>query len=86
MLPPRLIRRLALVPLVVVIAACLVILTPPVALLSAASGLVRRLTGRGRRPRPLRVVFLALAWSIGETAALTVLLGLWIVERVRRAT
>ena len=37
MLPPRLIRRLALVPLVVVIAACLVVLTPPVALLSAAS-------------------------------------------------
>ncbi len=80
MLPPRLIRRLALVPLVVVIAACLVILTPPVALLSAASGLVRRLTGRGRRPRLLRVVFLALTWSVGETAALTVLLGLWIVS------
>ena len=80
MLPPRLIRRLALVPLVVVIAACLVVLTPPVALLSAASGLVRRLTGRGHRPRLLRVVFLALTWSVGETAALTVLLGLWIVS------
>jgi 1-acyl-sn-glycerol-3-phosphate acyltransferase len=80
MLPPRLIRRLALVPLVVAIAACLVVLTPPVALLSAASGLVRRLTGRGHRPRLLRVVFLALTWSIGETAALTVLLGLWIVS------
>jgi 1-acyl-sn-glycerol-3-phosphate acyltransferase len=80
MLPPRLIRRLALVPLVVVIAACLVVLTPPVALLSAAFELVRRLTGRGRRPRLLRVVFLALTWSIGETATLTVLLGLWIVS------
>ena len=80
MLPPRLIRRLALAPLVVVIAACLVVLTPPVALLSAASGLVRRLTGRGHRPRLLRVVFLALTWSVGETATLTVLLGLWIVS------
>jgi 1-acyl-sn-glycerol-3-phosphate acyltransferase len=80
MLPPRLIRRLALVPLVVVIAACLVVLTPAVALLSTASGLVRRLTGRGRRHRLLRVVFLALTWSVGETAALTVLLALWIVS------
>jgi 1-acyl-sn-glycerol-3-phosphate acyltransferase len=80
MLPPTLIRRLALVPLVVLIAACLVVLTPAVALLSAASGLVRRLTGRGHRSRLLRVVFLALTWSAGETAALTVLLGLWIVS------
>ena len=60
MLPPKLIRRLALVPLVVVIAGCLVVLTPAAALLSAASGLVRRLTGRGRRSRLLRVVLLAL--------------------------
>jgi 1-acyl-sn-glycerol-3-phosphate acyltransferase len=80
MLPPKLVRRLALAPLVVVIAACLVVLTPGVALLSAASGLVRRLTGRGHRSRPLRAVLLALTWSIGETAALTVLLGLWIVS------
>jgi 1-acyl-sn-glycerol-3-phosphate acyltransferase len=79
-LPPRLIRRLALVPLVVVIAGCLVVLTPAVALLSAASGLVRRLTGHGRRHRLLRVVALALTWSVGETAALTVLLALWIVS------
>jgi 1-acyl-sn-glycerol-3-phosphate acyltransferase len=80
MLPPKLIRRLALVPLVVVIAGCLVVLTPAAALLSAASGLVRRLTGRGRRSRLLRVVLLGLTWAVGETAALTVLLGLWIVS------
>src|ERR1700742_4830606 len=80
MLPPKLVRRLALAPLVVVIAACLVVLTPAVAVLSVASALVRRLTGRGHRSRPLRVVFLALTWSVGETAALTVLLGLWIVS------
>jgi 1-acyl-sn-glycerol-3-phosphate acyltransferase len=80
MLPPRLIRRLLLAPLVVVIAAGLVVLTPPVALLSATFSLIRRWTGRGHRSRLLRVVFLALAWSVGETAALTALLGLWIAS------
>jgi 1-acyl-sn-glycerol-3-phosphate acyltransferase len=80
MLPPRLIRRLLLAPLVVVIAAGLVVLTPAVALLSVTFNLFRRWTGRGHRSRLLRVVFLALTWSIGETAALTVLLGLWIAS------
>ena len=85
MLPPTLVRRFALVPLVVVIAACLVALTPLVALASLASALIRRWTGHGHRSRPLRVVWLALTWSVGEMAALTVLLCLWIAERVRRA-
>jgi 1-acyl-sn-glycerol-3-phosphate acyltransferase len=80
MLPPTLVRRLALVPLVVVIAACLVALTPLVALASLASALVRRWTGHGHRSRPLRVAWLALTWSVGEMAALTVLLCLWIVS------
>jgi 1-acyl-sn-glycerol-3-phosphate acyltransferase len=82
MLPPRLFRRLILAPLVIVIAAGLVAATPAVALLSAAYTLVRRRTrpGRPRRARVLRVAFLALAWSAGETAALTVLLCLWIAS------
>ena len=80
MLPPTLVRRFALVPLVVVIAACLVALTPLVALASLASALVRRWTGHGHRSRPLRVSWLALTWSVGEMAALTVLLCLWIVS------
>ena len=80
MLPPTLVRRLALVPLVVVIAACLVALTPLVALASWALALVRRWTGHGHRSRPLRVAWLALTWSVGEMAALTVLLCLWIVS------
>jgi 1-acyl-sn-glycerol-3-phosphate acyltransferase len=80
MLPPTLVRRFALVPLVVVIAACLVALTPLVALASWASALVRRWTGHGHRSRPLRVAWLALTWSVGEMAALTVLLCLWIVS------
>jgi len=80
MLPPRLIRRLLLVPLVIVIAAGLVVLTPAVAVLTATFNLIRRWTGRGHRSRLLRVVFLALTWSIGEAAALTALLGLWVAS------
>jgi 1-acyl-sn-glycerol-3-phosphate acyltransferase len=98
MLPPPLIRRLVLAPLVISIATCLTVLTPLVAVLSAAFNLVRRRTGqpspgeatppgitraprdRVRRGRALRVACLALAWSAGETAALTVLLCLWIVS------
>jgi 1-acyl-sn-glycerol-3-phosphate acyltransferase len=81
-LPPTPIRRLVLAPLVVVIAVGLAALTPAVAVLSAAFSLIRRRAGSGRvqRGRMLRVVWLALAWSVGETAALTVLLCLWIAS------
>jgi 1-acyl-sn-glycerol-3-phosphate acyltransferase len=83
MLPPRPMRRLALVPLVIVITAGLAISTPLVALLSAAFSLVRRPARPGRRAprsRALRVAFLALTWSAGETAGLTALLCLWIAS------
>jgi 1-acyl-sn-glycerol-3-phosphate acyltransferase len=82
MLPPRLVRRLVLVPLVVVIAASLAVLTPLVALLSLAVTLIRRLArhDRVRWPRLLRVACLALVWSVGESVALTVLLCLWIAS------
>lgn len=82
MLPPRLIRRMLLAPLVVVIAGALTVLTPTVALLSAAFNLLRRRAepSRPRRSRPTRVAFLALAWSAGETAALAALFGLWIAS------
>jgi 1-acyl-sn-glycerol-3-phosphate acyltransferase len=82
MLPPTPIRRLLLVPLVVVIAAALAALTPAVALLTAAFNLISRRTRpeRPRRSRLLRVTWLGLAWSAGETAALTVSLCLWLVS------
>jgi len=82
MLPPRPIRRLLLVPLVVVLAAGLTAATPLVALLSVAFNLVRRQTrpDRVRRSRALRVAVLALGWSAAETAALTVALCLWIAS------
>jgi Acyltransferase len=78
MLPPTPIRRLLLVPLVVVIAVALAALTPPAALLTAAFNLVRH--GRVGRSRLLRVAWLGLAWSAGETTALVVSLCLWIVS------
>ena len=82
MLPPTPIRRLLLVPLVVVIAGTLAALTPAVALLTAALHLMQRRTrsGRVRRYRLLRVAWLGLIWSAGETAALTVSLCLWIAS------
>lgn len=82
MLPPAPIRRLLLVPLVVVIAGALAALIPAVALLTAAFNLMRRRTspGRVRRSRLLRAAWLGLTWSAGETAALTVFLGLWIAS------
>ena len=82
MLPPTPIRRLLLVPLVVVIACALAALTPAVALLTAAFNLISRRTRpeRPRHSRLLRVTFLGLAWSAGETAALTVAFCLWIVS------
>src|ERR1700678_1101902 len=47
MLPPTLIRRLFLAPLVIVIGCALAVLAPPVALLSWAVNLVRRDSGEG---------------------------------------
>jgi 1-acyl-sn-glycerol-3-phosphate acyltransferase len=88
MLPPTVIRRLVLTPLVVVIAGALAALAPPLALLSAAYHLARHRigkddaakTGRRHRMRALRVVCFALVWAVAETAALTVMLCLWIVS------
>jgi 1-acyl-sn-glycerol-3-phosphate acyltransferase len=82
MLPPTPIRRLLLVPLVVVIACALAALTPAVALLTVAFNLISRRTHpeRARHSRLLRVTWLGLVWSAGETAALTVSLCLWLVS------
>jgi hypothetical protein len=65
-------------------AGALAVLAPPLAVLSLAFAAVRRRTERGtrraRRMRALRVVCFALVWFLGETAALTVCLCLWIVS------
>jgi hypothetical protein len=83
MLPPSPVRRLVLVPLVVVIAGALTALAPALAVLSVAFNLIRRRvkkTTDRHRMRALRVVCFALVWALGETAALTVMLCLWIVS------
>src|SRR5580658_7497503 len=78
MLPPRLIRRLVLAPLVVVIALAFIVLSPFLALLALVFGLAAR--SRPGRMRSLRLTCFALIWFIAETAALFMLLGLWIVS------
>jgi len=78
MLPPRLIRRLVLAPLVVVLALAFIVLSPFLALLALVFGLAAR--ARPGRMRSLRLTCFALVWFIAETATLFGLLGLWIVS------
>jgi 1-acyl-sn-glycerol-3-phosphate acyltransferase len=81
MLPPSAVRRLVFVPLVVVIAAALAVLTPPLAICSAAYAVIRKSrTGRAQRMRTLRLVCFGLVWFLAETAALAVFGCLWIVS------
>jgi 1-acyl-sn-glycerol-3-phosphate acyltransferase len=75
MLPPRLIRRLVLAPLMIAISAGVIVLSPVLALLALAYGLVR---SRAGRLRPLRMLFFALIWLTAETVTLFLMLGLWI--------
>ncbi len=78
MLPPRLIRRLVLAPVVIVVALAFVVLSPFLALLTLVFGLAAR--SRFGHMRSLRLTCFALIWFIAETAALFMLLGLWIVS------
>ncbi len=78
MLPPRLIRRLVLAPLVVVIALAFIVLSPFLALLALMFGLAAR--SRPGRMRSLRLTCFALVGFVAETATLFMLLGLWIVS------
>jgi 1-acyl-sn-glycerol-3-phosphate acyltransferase len=75
MLPPRLVRRIVLAPLLIVIALGLVLLFP---LLAVAFGIVG--LSRSRRLRALRLLYFAVIWLLGETAALVMCLGLWIAS------
>lgn len=75
MVPPRLVRRVLLAPLAVVIAAAVVVLFPPLALLAVLLGLLGR--SRPHRMRALRLLSFALIWLVAETATLFMCLGLW---------
>jgi len=76
-LPPPLVRRLVLAPVVVVFAVAFIVLSPALAILALTFGLAAR--SRPGRMRSLRLTCFALIWFIAETAALFVLLGLWLV-------
>ena len=78
MLPPRLIRRLVLAPLVIVVAVALVVLFPLLALVALTFGAVGR--SRPGRMRVFRLLFFALIWLTAETAALFMCLGLWVAS------
>ena len=68
MLPPRVIRRLVLAPLVIVIACGFIVLSPFLALLALVFGLLAR--SRAGRMRSLRLTGFMLVWFVAETVAL----------------
>jgi 1-acyl-sn-glycerol-3-phosphate acyltransferase len=78
MVPPRLVRRLVLAPLAIVVAAAMVVLFPPLALLALLLGALGR--SRPHRMRALRLLSFALIWLVAETATLFMCLGLWLAS------
>ncbi len=84
MLPPRIVRRLVFAPLVIVITAALVVLSPLLALVALVAA-----PSRATRRRALRLLNFSLTWLLMESAALFASLGLWIASgfggRIRSA-
>jgi len=78
MLPPRLIRRLVLAPLVIILAVGFLVLSPFLALLALVFGLAAR--PRAGHMRSLRLVGFVLVWFVAESVALVMLAGLWVVS------
>jgi len=78
MLPPRLVRRLVLAPMVIVLACGLVVLSPLLFLLALLSGLAGLL--RAGRMRNLRLVSFLVVWLTAEIVTLVLLFGLWVVS------
>lgn len=76
MLPPRIIRRLILAPLVIVLTVVAVITLPIWLLVVAAASL--RLPPPQRRGT--RLVWFAVAWLALESMALVACLGLWVAS------
>jgi len=76
MLPPRIVRRLVLVPLLFVIALAALVTLP---LLALVASVVALLPVPGRR-RPLRLLWFAVVWLSAEALALAACLGLWVAS------
>src|SRR5580658_8694513 len=79
MLPPRLVRRLVVAPIVIVVALGIVVLSPLLAVLALLFGLAGLL--RAGRMRNLRLVSFLVVGLTAELVTLFVLLGLWVVRR-----
>jgi len=78
MLPPRLVRRLVLAPMVIVLALGLIVLSPLLFVFALLAGLAGLL--RAGRMRNLRLVSFLVVWLTAEIVALVMLFGLWIVS------
>jgi 1-acyl-sn-glycerol-3-phosphate acyltransferase len=78
MLPPRLVRRLVLAPMVIVLAVGIIVLSPLLGLLALLFGLAGLL--RAGRMRNLRLLSFAVVWLTAEIVALVMLFGLWIIS------
>jgi 1-acyl-sn-glycerol-3-phosphate acyltransferase len=77
-LPPPLIRRLVLAPLVLVLCVGFIVLSPFLALLALVFGLLAR--PKTGRMRSLRLVGFALTGFVAEPLALVALTGLWVAS------
>ena len=75
MVPPRLVRRVVLAPLLVVLSVALVVMFPLLGLAFGAVGLAR-----SGRLRAFRLLCFATIWLLAETAVLFRCLGLWIAS------
>ena len=78
MLPPRLVRRLVLAPMVIALALGLIVLSPLLLLLALLFGLAGLL--RAGRMRNLRLVLFVVVWLTAEIVALVMLFGLWVAS------
>jgi 1-acyl-sn-glycerol-3-phosphate acyltransferase len=82
MLPPRLVRRIVLAPLVIVVAVAVIVLSPLLAVATLVVGLIGRARRRTHPPalRGLRVLAFAIIWLAAEASALFMCLGLWVAS------
>ncbi|MBT0773802.1 1-acyl-sn-glycerol-3-phosphate acyltransferase [Kineosporia sp. J2-2] len=74
MLPPYLVRRLLLIPLMLLVSLLAVVTAPATLLLAALAGVVIP----GQRSRPLRLTTLVIGYLAAEGVALFVLVYLWV--------
>jgi hypothetical protein len=78
LVPPRLVRRLVLAPIVIVIALGVIVLSPLLGVLALLFGLAG--LSRAGRMRNLRLVSFAVVWLTAEIVAIVLLLGLWVIS------